>query len=529
MIAKGWLGQKSGSGFYRKIKDKDGNSKIEVLDLERMEYGPKDNPKFLILEALKSKDNTEDRMRSFQQGDTESVNLFRKGYLKLFGEDDDKAIEFFREFYYRLFAYCSNRVPEICDDLQAIDETVKAGFNWECGPFEIWDMLGPRETVEQMEKAGYPPAGWVYKMLEEGHRSFYRGKEDVIEYFDSPSNSYSVVPRTRDRILVDVYRRSKTIWKNEGCDILDLGDGVFNAAFSTKRNTIDMEVLAGINKAVEIAEAEEGCVLLGNSGDDFSFGANLAMIGISAYKGNLDIVEAAALQFQQTAMRLRYSPVPVVAAPFGRTLGGSVELCMHCDSVQAAAETYMGLVEVGVGLIPAGSGTKEFALRASDSYIDGDPKTPRLLQGLVTLAKGKVSTSAYDAFDLGYLRPGIDHVTINRERLLTDAKRRVLDLADGYTPPKPREDVTVLGRSALGYFYTAIRNMRIGEYISAYDEEIARKIAYVICGGDLSCESQVSEQYLLEIERVALMELVANKKTMQRIEHLLKKGKPLRN
>ena len=530
MIDKDWLGQKTASGFYKKIEGRGGGSEILALDIDRMEYRAQGRPKFLILEALKSKPTLDERIQSFERGDTRGVNLFKKGFLKLLGGDNDKAVEFFRQLYYRLFAYSSNRIPEISDEPQAIDQTIKAGFNWESGPFELWDMLGPRKTVEKMEERGYRPAAWVYEMLEQGHDAFYRREGSVRTYYDVPSRAFKDVPGARDRICLSDYRATRTIWRNAGCDLIDLGDGVLNIAFTSKRNTIDTDVLAGINEAIDMAEREHAAIIIANEGEDFSFGANLAMIGINAFKKRLSVVEDAVVQFQRTVMRVRHCSVPVVAAPHGRTLGGAAELCMHADCVQAAAETYMGLVEVGVGLIPAGAGTKEFVLRASDSFVEGDPKTPHLQKRILTVAQAQVSTSAHEAFDLGYLRSGVDDVTMNRDNLVADAKRKALEIASkGYTPVKPRNDIKVLGRNALGFFYTAICNMRSGNYITDYDQEVARTLAYVMCGGDLTAETLVSERYLLDLEREAFMSLVGNRKTLRRIEHILKKGKPLRN
>jgi 3-hydroxyacyl-CoA dehydrogenase len=533
MIDDGRLGAKTGEGFYKKIKE-NGRSVILALDPQTRSYRKESKPKFPIIEEVKQQDTTADQLQAFETGDLDSIGFFKKLYLQLFGSSDEKAVQFFRRFYYRLFAYCSHRIPEIAEDFYQIDRTLRAGFNWKLGPFEIWDVLGVAETVGHMEKAGHPPAQWVYDMLEAGVETFYKRETGVRYYYDRREKvqDYAIVSESKALIRLDNLREENTVWRNAGCNIVHVGDGVLNVEFVSKRNTINLEVIEGLNHAVDIAEDEQNdyrAIVIGNEGDNFSFGADLAMIGINAYKGNLDTVKDAVGRFQQTVNRLRHCAVPVVAAAAGRTLGGGVELCMYCDAVQAAAETYMGLVEFGVGLIPAGGGTSEFVRRAALEYVDSDPKTPHLQHRLMTIAQAKVATSAIEAFDLGYLREGIDRITMNKRRLLTDAKHRALDLARaGYTPPA-RKDVTVLGQNALSFFYTGINNQYRADYISAYDAEIARQLALVMCGGELSAENKVPRHYLFDLEREAFMELVRNKKTLKRIEHMLKEGKPLRN
>lgn len=530
MIEKGWLGQKKGQGFYKKVKDDKGESEILALDIEKMEYRKEAKPRFAILAELKNREDTESQLQAFEEGKAATVNFFKKLYLKAFGGDDDKAVSFFRLFYYRLFAYCSHRIPEISDELYKIDETIRAGFSWEYGPFEIWDILGVEETVEKMEAEGFPPATWVKEMLSEGIGSFYQ-REGKHRTFYLQGEGYQPVPRTKEIILLDNYRDEYTVWQNDGCNIIDIGDGVLLVEFTTKKNSIGMDVIEGLNQAIDIAESDSPfrAIVIGNEGEHFSFGANLAMIGINAYKGNLDTVRKAVESFQDTNSRIRHCAVPVVAAPHGRTLGGGAEICLHADAVQAAAETYMGMVEFGVGLIPAGGGAKEFALRAAREYVESGPKTPHLQERIMAIAEAKVARSADEAFALGYLREGTDQVTMNKNRLITDAKQRALELAgNGYVAPEP-EMFTVLGRNALSFFYTGINNQYRGNYITEYDQRIARKLAYVMCGGDLSAEEEVPEEYLLELEKEAFMELIGNRKTLKRIEHMLKEGAPLHN
>ncbi len=530
MIDNKWLGQKAGQGFYKKVKDEKGESTILALDLEKMEYRKESKPQFPIMAELKNREDTESQLQAFEEGEVTSVNFFKKLYLRIFGDENDKAVHFFRRFYYRLFAYCSHRIPEISDELYKIDQAIRAGFSWKYGPFEIWDILGVEETVKKMEAEGYPPASWVKEMLSYGTGSFYQIKDGYRSFY-LQGKGYQPIPRSENLILLDNLREKNTVWKNEGCNIIDIGDGVLNVEFTTKKNSIGMDVMEGINKAIDLAEEESiyKAIVIGNEGEHFSFGANLAMIGINAYKGNLDTVEKAVEQFQNTNQRIRHCAVPVVAAPHGRTLGGGAEICMHADAVQAAAETYMGLVEFGVGLIPAGGGTKEFVLRAAKEYVDGGPKTPHLQERIMAIAEAKVARSAVQAFELGYLREGTDRITMNKHRLITDAKQRALELANsGYVAPEP-EKATVLGRNALSFFYTGINNQYRGNYITEYDQRIARKLAYVMCGGDLTDEEEVSAEYLLKLEKEAFLELVSNQKTLKRIEHMLKQGEPLRN
>jgi len=531
MLEKGWKGEKSGQGFYKKVKDEQGKSKILALDIDQMEYKKSDKPKFAILEEVKKQQTTEKKLESFEQGEISTVNFFKKIYLKVFGSNDDKAIRFFREFYYNLFAYCSHRIPEIADEIYKIDKAIRAGFNWDYGPFEIWDILGFEETYKHMEKAGNIPADWVHSMKMKGVTSFYKVEDGHREYWDPQAADYKLVPGTKELIFLDNYRKN-AVWSNSGCNIIDIGDGVLNVEFTSKSNSIGLDVIKGINKAIDLAESEDNDfsgIVIGNEGDDFSLGANLGMIGLNAFKGKMDVVKDAVFEFQRMVMRLRYCNVPVVSAVHGKSLGGGVEICLHSDGIQAAAETYIGLVETGAGLIPAGGGAKEFAKRASKQFDDGDPKTHHLQNRLMTIAQGEVAKSAHQAFEYGYLDAGRDRITMNKDRLLAEAKERVIELLErGYTPPD-RQEIEVLGRNALSFFYTAISNMKYGNYITEYEEKIARKLAYVMCGGDVTGEVAVSEQYLLDLERDAFMELVGNKKTLKRIEHLLKEGKPLRN
>lgn len=505
-----WLGDKTGQGFFKKIKAEDGSSQILTLNLKTFEYEPQTKPKFDSLAAVKDIENVKQRIPKL-------VNA------------DDKAGRFYRAVFYDLFRYCSYRIPEIADELYRIDQAVAAGFAWELGPFETWDLLGVRETVAKMEAANEKPARWVYDMLAEGNESFYKVEKGIRHYYDIPTRSYKVIPGSEGIIILDNIRPTNKVWGNAGTTLFDLGDGILGLEFHTKMNSIGAEVLEGINTAITKAEENFRGLVIGNDGPNFSAGANLVTLFMAASNGEFDEINFSIAAFQNTMMRARYSSVPVVTAPSGLALGGGCELQLHADRIQAHAETYMGLVEVGVGLIPAGGGTKEMTLRASDSFVKGDVELNRLQEYFMNIAMAKVSTSAHEAKELGYIRP-TDGITLHRARVLADAKRAAIALAEaGYTKPVPRKDIKVLGKTALALFETGITSMLYGNYISEHDAKIARKIAYVMSGGDLSYPQTVSEQYLLDLEREAFLSLCGEPKTLERIHALLFKGKTVRN
>ncbi len=505
-----WLGDKTGQGYYKKTKDEKGKTVILELDFGTHEYREQPKAKFAALEAAKPKDDLKER-------------------LQILINAKDKAGEFYRATFYDLFKYCSYRIPEIADELYRIDQAVAAGFGWEYGPFETWDMLGVRETVGKMETAGAKPSQWVYEMLENGAESFYKAENGKRLYYDISNKSYQVIPGTDEFILLDTLRDNKVLWKNDGATIFNLGDGILNVAFHTKMNTLGAGPIEAINRAIDMAEKDYVGVVIGNEGQNFSAGANLAMLFMYAIEQEFEEVEMMIRQFQNTMMRARYSSIPVVVAPHGMALGGGCELTMHADQVQAAAETYIGLVEVGVGLIPAGGGTKEMTLRVSDRLEAGDIELNDLQNAFMNIATAKVSTSAQEAFDMHILRDR-DNITLNRKRLIADAKEAALALAEaGYSQPVPRKDIKVQGKSGLALFHAGIYGMRMGHYISDHDKKIAEKIAYVMCGGDLSYPQTVSEQYLLDLEREAFLSLTGEKKTLERIQSLLQGGKPVRN
>lgn len=511
MVANKWFGDKTGQGFYKKVKNNEGKSEILALDLSTLEYRPQQKVKFPTLELTKPIENLKDRMKVLMGG-------------------KDKAGEFYRAVFGGLFQYVSNRIPEIADELYRIDDALKAGFGWDLGPFEYWDAIGVKQAVALMEQQQQAPAKWVSEMLSAGNSSFYKVENGQRMFYDIGSKSYKVIPGTERFISLDTIRDTKTIWKNSGVSIIDLGDGILNVEFHTKMNTIGGEVLSGLNKAIDIAEKDYKGLVISNEGANFSAGANVGMIFMMAAEQDWDELHMAVKQFQNTTMRLRYSSIPVVAAPHNLTLGGGCEICLHVDKVVAHAETYIGLVEFGVGVIPGGGGTKEFAVRLADSLHEGDVELNIFREKFLTIGQAKVSTSAYEAFDLGILRKGVDQVVVSRSRLLTEAKAACLQMAEaGYTQPAPRKDIRVLGNQALGLVYVGANSMWSGNYMSEHDLKISEKLGYVIAGGNLSEPTKVTEQYLLDLEREAFVSLCTERKTMERLHSIINGGKVLRN
>ncbi|MES2410968.1 MAG: enoyl-CoA hydratase-related protein, partial [Bacteroidota bacterium] len=484
---------------------------ILSLDLDTMEYRPAKKASFATLELTKTIDKPIDRFKVLVKG-------------------KDKAGDFYRKNFSAMFAYVSNRVPEITDDFYKIDDAMKAGFGWENGPFEIWDAIGVQKGIELMEDEGYKPAAWVNEMLASGIASFYIVKEGATYYYNIPTKSEVKVPGQDSFIILNNIRESKKVWSNSGAVLHDLGDGILNLEFQSKMNTIGGDVLVGINKAIDIAEKEYSGLVIGNQGANFSVGANIGMIFMMAVEQEYEELNMAIKMFQDTMMRVRYSSIPVIVAPHGMTLGGGCEMTLHADKVVAAAESYIGLVEFGVGVIPGGGGSKEMALRASDLFRKNDVELNVLQEYFLTVAMAKVSTSAYEAFDTGILQKGKDVVVVSKDRQIAEAKKHALIMAEaGYTQPIRRTDVKVLGKQAMGMFLVGTDQMVAGKYISEHDQKIANKLAYVMAGGDLSEESLVSEQYLLDIEREAFLSLCTERKTLERIQFMLTKGKPLRN
>lgn len=512
MVESKWLGDKTGQGFYKKSQDSQGNRTIDALNLNTMAYGAQVKPRFESIGAARQEDNLKKR-------------------LKIIAKGSDKASDFFNKLNHLVFSYVSFRLPEIADHLFQIDDAMRAGFGWELGPFEQWDVLGVERNLATMQAKDVAVAPWVAEMVQKGISTFYKSEGGKRYFYNINTLSYELIPGQDNFIILENYRNDKPIWGNKGATLHHIGDGVLNLEFHTKMNSIGSEVLAGINKSIEIAETQgyKGLVL-GNDAANFSAGANLAMVFMLAIEQEYEELDMAIRYFQNTVMRLRYSGIPVVLAPHGLTLGGGCEMSLHADSTVAAAETYIGLVEFGVGVIPGGGGTKEFVVRTSDSFYNGDPQLPTLQERFTTIAQAKVATSGFEAFELGYLHHDKDKVVINQDRLIAEAKQKVIDLYDvGYTQPAQRDDILVLGKTALGALYAGVEAFEIGNYATAHDKKIARKLAFVMSGGDLSEPTRVSEQYLLDLEREAFLSLLGEKKTLERIQSILKTGKPLRN
>ncbi len=511
MMENKWLGSKTKQGFYKMTKNANGKREILSLDLNTLEYRAKKPAKFETLALTKSIDNVADRFKVLVAG-------------------KDKAGEFYRKSFAAMFAYVQNRIPEISDELYRIDDGLRAGFGWEHGPFQIWDAIGVAKGVEIMKAEGKEPASWVTEMLAKGETSFYSVKEGATFYYDIPAKSHIKKPGQDSFIILDNIRKTNEVWKNSGAVIEDIGDGILNLEFQSKMNTIGADVLTAINKAIDLAETNYQGLVVGNQAANFSVGANIGMIFMMAVEQEYDELNYAIKYFQDTMMRMRYSSIPTIAAPHGMALGGGCEISLHADKVVAAAETYMGLVEFGVGVIPGGGGSKEMALRASDLFQKGDVQLNVLQEHFLTIGMAKVATSAYEAFDIGLLQKGKDVVVVNKERQIAQAKQHALLMAEsGYTQPAARKDVLVLGKQALGMFLVGTDSMEASHYISEHDKKIANKLAYVMAGGDLSEPTKVTEQYLLDIEREAFLSLTTERKTLERIQHMLKTGKPLRN
>jgi 3-hydroxyacyl-CoA dehydrogenase len=506
-----WLGDKTGQGFYKKVKGEGGKSEIHALDLNTLEYKPSQKVKFATLELTKSIDKLADRFKVLVTG-------------------KDKAGEFYRLSFGSLFAYVSNRIPEIADQLYKIDDALRAGFGWELGPFETWDALGVQAGIDLAKAAGRTVAPWVEEMLTAGNSTFYKVENGVRKFYDKESKQYQPVAGVENFIILDNLRASgKVLWKNAGASVIDLGDGILNVEFHSKMNSLGTDVIQGLLKGVEMAEAGYRGLVVGNDAPNFSAGANLGLVYMQALEQEFDELNMMIQQFQQAMMRMRYSSIPVVGTPHGLTLGGGCELNLHCDRVVASAESYIGLVEFGVGLIPGGGGTKEMTLRTAAKYEEGEPEFNLLRNTYMTISTAKVSTSAAEAFDLGFLRRG-DEIVVNPNRVIAQAKAAAIELADaGYSQPSQKTNIKVHGKGALAMFKTGVYAMKEGKYISEHDQKIADKLAYVMCGGDLSSPTEVSEQYLLDLEREAFLSLCGERKTLERIQSILTTGKPLRN
>ena len=509
MLDKNWLGDKTKQGFYKKDRDAKGNRKILSLNLTTLEYQEKRKTKFETIQKAKKINNLKKRLPELIKG-------------------EDKAAIFYKKMFAFMFAYVSHRIPEISDEIYKIDAAMCAGFGWKIGPFEMWDAIGIKEGIELIEKEQLKKPDWINNL--NTIDNFYSIKDGERAYYDIKKTKSKIIPVLNKFIILDNLRPKSVIWKNNGVSVLDIGDNVLNIEFHTKLNSIGQDVIEGIHKGIEIGEKDFRGIVIGNQGEHFSAGADISMIFTLIVEQEWEKLNLAIETFQNTSMMIRYSNLPVVVAPHGLTLGGGCEFTLHADAVQCAAETYMGLVELGVGLIPGGGGTKEMALRASDLYYDGDIELPRLKEYFLNIGQAKVATSAYEAFGLGYLQTGKDNITINSNKLIEDAKQKVLLLHNlGYTKPLIRKDIKVLGKEGMGMFLVGADSFKEGKYITQHEQLMCEKLAYVLCGGNLSFPTKVSEQYLLDLEREAFLSLCGEAKTLDRIKHMLEKGKPLRN
>ena len=508
-----FLGNKSGKGFYEKTKKRDANGKtiINVLNLETLEYKPAVKPRMEIIRTAKGMELLDKRLQFLVDGDS-------------------KEHQFFKDYFGALFAYSAARVPEISDQYFPIDDAMRTGYVWDYGPFEYWDLIGFDKGIALVEALGESLPKWVHDLKASGVKSFYKYENGKKQYFNIQTKKFEVLPGKEAFIILDSYRAQKSIIKNSECTVHDIGDGVLCLEFTSKSNSIGEGIGRGIDEAIRLAEEGDWKgIVIGNNAKQFSVGANLMNVGMMAMQKQFDPLDKMVNDFQQINMRIRTSKIPVVVSTQGYVFGGGCEIAMHCDAGVYAAESYIGLVEVGVGLLPGGGGTKEFAVRASDDFFEGDVQSPTLVNYFKTIATAAVSTSAYEAFDLNYLKKERDIISVNTPMNIGKAKDKVLLLSKNYIAPSVREDIEVLGRGGMSVLYSAINEFRLGDYMSDYDVEIARKIAYVICGGDLTSSQKVSEQYLLDIERENFMSLLGNQKTLDRIQYLLMNNKPLRN
>jgi len=513
MLQQQWLGDKTGQGFYKKSKDESGKKIFLSIQPESLEYAHPKKTRFAAVDAAKNIEDIRER-------------------IKILLSSDDKAGEFLRDLFYRMFAYASHRVPGVAENVHALDAAIKAGFGWELGIFETWDLMGLEITIEKMKVVGYAPAGWVEDMISNGNESFYKLTNGKPFAYAPASSEYipTQTPQQERAFLVMRNFVDQKIWENSAARVYHLGDEVIGLEWYTKMGSIGAEVLEGMQTAIGLAEKKFKGLVIANEGPNFSAGANVGMILMLAMEKKHEQLEQAIKIFQDTMMRVRYSGVPVVIAPHALSLGGACEMSLHADRICASAETYMGLVEMGIGVIPGGGGTKEFVLRASDEMHDGEPETITLKNRFETIALAKVSTSAQEAFDNGIFRKGQDLMVINPNRRIGEAKQSVISLfEEGYRLPQERTDVKVLGKSGLGTLLAGIHIMEASGYATTHEAKVARKLAYVMCGGDISAPALVSEQYLLALEREAFLSLCTEPKSMERMQSVLKGGKPIRN
>jgi 3-hydroxyacyl-CoA dehydrogenase len=514
MIERGLLGNKTKAGFYQRKKGEGDKREIWTLDAATLDYRPAQKVKLPSLEMAKNVEDTRERLKAL---------VWSK----------DRVGAFLWKTLSQTLSYTAERIPEIADNLVEVDRAMRWGFNWELGPFEVWDAIGVEKSLLRLKEEGRPIPANVRAMLDAGMKSFYAKKDGQEFYYDFASEEYRpLADQPGTIILKSLKDRTGVIKRNSGASLIDLGDGVAGLEFHSKMNSIGGDTLEMLKVALNEVEKNFVGLVVGNQGQNFSVGANLMLMLMEAQDENWEELDMIGRFFQSSVMSLRYSPKPVVVAPFQMVFGGGCEMVLHADRVRAAAETYIGLVEVGVGIIPAGCGTKEMLVRAMDSIPanmkDGDP-FPFVKRAFETIALAKVATSAAEARDFGFLRKE-DSLSMNADRLIADAKKEVLSLAArGYVQPQMRTDILALGNPALATLKLGVHLMKRAGYISDHDALIGEKLARILTGGDLNHATRVSEQYLLDLEREAFLSLIGTRKTQERIAHMLKTGKPLRN
>lgn len=513
LVARGALGNKTKSGFYKEVKTPEGGKEFHVLDFESMDYRPAQKVRFDSIGKVKDVEDLGKR-------------------LQVLLAAEDRAAELVRALTYQSLAYASERIPEVADTPKPIDDAMRWGFGREAGPFETWDMLGVAETARAMRAAGFPPAPWVDEMLAYGIASFYQSKDGArVGVYDPAKGGYVPIARPEGLIVLSELKTAgKVVARNPGADLIDLGDGVAAVEFHTKMNALDTDIFQMIQTALDKAETDFDALVVGSEAENFSAGANLFLVVMNAQAGQWDQLDALVKSMQDVLMRVRYFPKPIVAAPAGLALGGGVEVLMSASRVVAHGELYAGLVEFGAGVIPAGSGTKEMLRRLVNPPMrtQNAAVLPHMQRVFEQIGLAKVATSAEEARRMGILGPS-DRVTLNRSLLLAEAKKEALHLVNtGYAPPLP-EKIYAAGRDVRGALQVAIYMMQQGCYITEYETVIAGKLANVLTGGDLSTPTWVDEQYILDLEREAFLSLCGNEKTQQRMWNLLQTGKVLRN
>jgi 3-hydroxyacyl-CoA dehydrogenase len=518
MMKRGWMGEKTGSGFYKRVKQAGGESEILTLDWQRMEYRARQKAKFGSIEAGKNIENTRERLRALVGPALE-------------GKGGDKANQFLWASLSGMCLYAARRVPEIADSIVDVDRAMRWGFAWELGPFEIWDAVGVERMAAALEREGKAIPPVVKQVLASPAKSFYESEKGTTRYFDIATSAQKPVEEPAGVIILkSLKERTPVVQSNGGASLIDLGDGVVCCEFHSKMNSIGGDIVSMIHAGIAKLGGEFDAMVIANQAANFSVGANLMLLLVTAQEGEWDEIQMAVRQFQRVNMAIKYAPCPVVVAPQGMALGGGCEISLHGARIHAAAECYMGLVEAGVGLIPGGGGTKEMLIRANEHAAGGEDLDlyHALKPVFETIGTAKVSTSAEEARSLGFLRPS-DSIAMNRDRQVADAKETALGMVRaGYHPPASAE-IRVLGEGFLAAAKLAIHMMERGEYASAHDAVVARKLGWILAGGTITAPQIVSEQYVLDLEREAFVSLCGERKTQERIAHTLKTGKPLRN